>query len=610
MYFIKTKITGIILAIFMGMLCQGSAAFAKDIAVELQLDRQLIEVGDIMQLGLLINNTQNVPAPQLGEMDGFKSQYLGPSTKVSIINGRSESTVTHRYRLVAVKTGVFTLGPFSFTHQGDQYTSNTKQIEVVDRGQGTQQLPQQSLDNSAQQGLSGKIFLIASTGKNSAYINERIAVTVQLYVNSLAVRDIQYPLFDGQGFLKEDFGPPRQYRKSLGDTLYDVVEFTTWLYPTKAGQVTIGPAKIKCNIVSREQRSQSKRGLDSFFDDSFFSDFFNRLQVYPKEVISDELSLDVMALPEEDKPKQFSGAVGDFQMKVKAAPLKLKAGDPITLDMEISGAGNFDSVQSPILLTEEKFKVYATQVNQEAGIKRFEQVIIPLDKDIREIPEIGFTFFNPNNKKYVSLKQPPIAIEVTAADDQGAKVIEGRSAAKGASPTHVLGTDIIYIKEDIGKIRARGKSIFTNRLFFLVHLFPLMLFCAAVLFQRRRERLSTDISYARKLRAPKIARKKIKKAKEYLTAGKTAEFYDCLFKTLQEYLGHRFNRPSAGITAEVVKELIKGEGLDEKAASKLKRCFGECDMARYATAQLDIAEMQKTLGILEEVIDYLERNKQ
>ena len=587
--------------------------FAKDVSVELQLDRELVEVGDIIQLGLLINNTQNVPAPKLPEIDGFKSQYLGPSTKVSIINGRSTSSITHRYRLVAIKTGIFTLGPFSFAHKGDNYATNTKQIEVVDRGQGGQQgkayLPQQSRDSSMEQSLSGKIFLIVTAQKSSAYINERIALTVKLYVKGLAVRDIQYPLFEGQGFMKEDFASPRQYRESLASALYDVVEFKTWLYPTKAGQVTIGPARIKCNIVSRERKRQKSRGLDSFFNDSFFSDFFNRLRVYPQEVTSAELLLDVKALPEKGKPKQFSGAVGEFRMKVKAAPLKLKAGDPITLNMEISGVGNFDSVQSPALSREGKFKVYASQAQKKAGIKSFEQVIMPLEESISEIPEIVFSFFNPKTKEYEILKQAPIDIEVSAADE-GLKMIESRSAVQGAGPTHVLGTDIIYIKEGIGKIRIKGKNIYNKRGFLMVQLLPLIVFFGALIFQRRRERLSTDVSYARKLRAPKVARKKIKKAKEYLAQGKTAEFYDIIFKTLQEYLGHRFNRPSAGITAEVVEELISGEGLDAEAASKLKRCFGECDIARYATAQLDSAAMGQTLRVFEEVIDYLERNKQ
>ena len=140
-------------------------------------------------------------------------------------------------------------------------------------------------------------------------------------------------------------------------------------------------------------------------------------------------------------------------------------------------------------------------------------------------------------------------------------------------------------------------------------LLPMVLLLGSVIWQRQQERLSTDVSYARKLRAPKIAKLKLKKAKEYLNKGNAEEFYEQTFKTLQEYLGHRFNRPSAGITAEVVDELLATEGLDAEVAVKLKSCFAECDIARYAAARLNDQKMKATLSILEKSIDYLERQK-
>ena len=603
---------GIIFSAVLVILTGCCLVFAKDVPIELLLERQFVEVGDVIELRLLIKNTQNVPAPILPKIEGFKSQYLGPSTKVSIVNGRSSSSITHRYRLVAIKTGVVTLGPFSFSHKGNTYTSNTRQIEVVDRGQGAQQgrayLPQQDSESNIEGRLNGRIFVMLSAAKTKVYINERIPITVKLYVNSLSVRDIQYPLFEGQGFIKEAFGTPHQYTESLKAMLYDVVEFRTWVYPTKTGQITIGPSKIKCNIISRTKRTQSKSGFGNFFEDSFFSDFFTRLQVYSHEAVSAELLLDIMAFPEKGKPDNFKGAVGDFSMQVKAAPLDLKAGDPITLTIDISGSGNFDSVQNPVLTSAKQFKVYAPQTREEKKAKRFEQVLIPLQETIQNIPEITFSFFNPQKEKYINLKQDAIPIVVGAADYQGGKIIES-NGIKGAAPTHVLGTDIVYIKEEMGRIKSKGINLYKRRIFLMLVLLPMVLLLGSVIWQRQQERLSTDVSYARKLRAPKIAKLKLKKAKEYLNKGNAEEFYEQTFKTLQEYLGHRFNRPSAGITAEVVDELLATEGLDAEVAVKLKSCFAECDIARYAAARLNDQKMKATLSILEKSIDYLERQK-
>ena len=96
----------------------------------------------------------------------------------------------------------------------------------------------------------------------------------------------------------------------------------------------------------------------------------------------------------------------------------------------------------------------------------------------------------------------------------------------------------------------------------------------------------------------------------FITENKKELFYEQIFKTLQEYLGHRFNRPFAGMTADFVEELIAVQGLDHEIAEKLRDCFLQCDMARYAAATLNKDNMQDILVKLEQSIDYLERYKQ
>jgi len=602
------------------MLSCHARAIARDVPIELSLERQLLEVGDMMQMSLKIEGRQDIPAPRLPDIDGFKAQYIGPATQVSIINGRTSSSITHIYRLVALKPGTFTIGPFSFVHHGDTYTSPGKQVQVVNRGQAAQQgnayLPSSSSGQGSAEGISGKIFLALDIPKNKAYLNERIPVAVKLYVEGLTVRDIQYPFLGGGGFVKEDFSRPKQYRQDQSGRMFDVVEFQSWLYPTKEGKITIGPAKIGCNIVARKERSRQRSGLDGFFDshffdDSFFSDFFGRVEVVPKEIVSPELSLEVVPFPQENKPDGFSGAVGDFKMDVNASPLKLKAGDPITLNMEITGTGNFDTVQSPQLANSNGFKIYGAQVKSANDKKSFEQVIIPGDETISEIPEIKFSFFNPATKEYVTLSNPALPISVTAAEHAKATVIDAAAEKQLNKPsaTRVLGKDIVYIKEEIGQVKNAGKPLYRNRLFMIVQLLPLLLLCGVIIYQRHQHKLSTDIRYARKLSAPRIARSRLKKAGAYLKEGKQQEFYDQIFKTLQEYLGHRFNRPVAGITSAVIDELIAGENLDKTIADKLKICFSDCDIARYTSTKADLARMKKIFSMLEEAIDYLERKK-
>jgi hypothetical protein len=588
-------------------------AFAKDISFGLSLDRDHVEVGDVVQLSLVFENSQSIPAPQMPEIEGIRSQYVGPTTRVSNVNGEVKSSITHRYRLVVMKTGDFTLGPFTFSFNGDNYTSPSKQLTVVDRGQAPVTSRTQGLSvDSSQEVNDDKIFVILSAQKNKVYLNEPISVTVKLYVDQISIRGIEYPVLNSKGLVVEPYAKPLQYKEQLAGVFYDVVEFNTTVYASQQGSLTVGPAKIKGNAVARQPLKQQRRGLfgSDFFEDSFFGDFFGRSKLIPIEVSSPELTIEVLPFPEQNKPKEFNGAVGDFKLQVEAAPKNLKAGDPITLNMTIQGKGNFDSVKSPQISDLKGFKSYNSEV-QDAGEGRkiFEQVIIPQSPDIKNIPSIKFAYFDPEKQEYVTRQNPPIDIAVSPADEKVARIIDTSQQSTQRSSTRVLGQDIVYIKEDIGKITKQGEFLHQSKGFALLIFIPLLLFGCLMAYQFQQKRLISDVGYARKLKAPRLAKEKLQKARQYLDKNKTEEFYEQTFKTLQEYLGNRFNLPSAGITAEVVESLMSSKNLDKNVAEDLKQCFSECDMARYASASLDHAKMQNALNLLERAIDYLERHK-
>ena len=127
--------------------------------------------------------------------------------------------------------------------------------------------------------------------------------------------------------------------------------------------------------------------------------------------------------------------------------------------------------------------------------------------------------------------------------------------------------------------------------------------------QKRKEKLRTDIRYARRLSAPKKAKKGIREAQQYLNNSSPPEFYSSVFKTIREYLGDRFHLPAAGITADVVDNALKTKGISEDMLNRLRDIFKECDMARYAPSEFGKTEMEATFNKLKEVMDYLERQK-
>ncbi len=579
------------------------AAFAKDIAFEASLERNIIYLGEGVQLNLQFQGTTDIPAPTLSEIDGLQSRYVGPSTMMSIVNGRMSSSITHIYSIVPLKTGKFQIGPMKIEDEGNTYSSNALTLEVLDnasRGSGQAQEQRKPDIN-----LRDRVFVKMQAAKSRAYTNETVPLTIKLYVSNIGVRDIQFPEFKHKDISAGTFDKPLQYQEQIGGTVYDIVEFKTQLFSTKSGEFKLGPAKLKANIITRQKRKMPPETFDGFFRD----DFFGAYETTPVELSSNALTLSILPFPDK-KPDDFKGAVGDFNLNVEASPSEVKAGDPVTLKMVISGNGNFSTVTSPALKHSEDFKTYEPQAKQEGSKKIFEQVLIPMTEAVKKLPEVSISFFNPVKGQYQTLVKGGIPIKVARPENrENATILHAPQPGERPVKKEIYGRDIVYIKESSGELKKKGGYLYKNIFFILLQTVPLLVLVSALLLVKKKEKFSSDMGYARRLSAPKKAKKGIQQAEHFIRKNMSQEFYDSVFKTVREYLGNRFHIPSGGITFDVVNDLLKEKNIDAAFLSKLEDIFAVCDMARYAPAAPDTMKMQEILNALKEVIDYLERQK-
>jgi hypothetical protein len=601
------KILYNITGIFLAVLLFAGAACAEEISFQASLDRNVLYLGQSVQLSLSFQGSSKIQSLELPELEGFQSRYVGPSTRMSIVNGRMSSSITHVYRLVPLKTGKFTLGPFSIHHKGDTYTSNALNVEVLDHASGSRgsDKPQEQ----KQVHLSDRVFVKMVAEKRAPYINESVPLTIKLYVSGVSVQDIQYPEYYHEGFSNGRFDKPRQYKQAIGDILYDVVEFNTDIFATKDGTFTLGPAKIKANIVTRKRRQSSSR-RDDFFGRDPFGSFFGGYESQQVELKSEEVSMNVLPLPAEGRPRSFKGAIGNFKFDLEVSPSEVNAGDPVTLKIIISGEGNFNTVTGVLLEKHDGFKTYEPQATQEGNRKIFEQVLIPTSDAVKEIPAVSFSFFDTEKGRYKTIARGgmPLIVHKPQKNEQ-ITIMESPVTAVRPLGKEKFGRDIIYIKELPGEFREKGRYLYKSVLFIFLHILPALAFVSAWIMKKRKEKLSTDPGYARRLLAPKNAKKGLQEAEHFLRQNSPAEFYDALFRTVREYIGNRFHVPAGGITSDVAVEVLKEKGVDQDLLTRLKNVISECDMARYAPSELDSSRMQNALREVKEIIDYLERYK-
>src|SRR5207248_1796103 len=196
-------------------------------------------------------------------------------------------------------------------------------------------------------------------------------------------------------------------RTRVGNQVFNLVTFKTYVSPVRSGSLQIGPATMQLSV----PKPNSRR--------TFFGEVFDWQSV---TVTTEPQIVNVLPLPRTNVPPSFNGAVGAFTMNVTAGPTKLAVGDPITVKISIGGQGLLDSLNLPAQPAWSDFKVYAPNSHVEAadplglsGTKTFEQVVIPQKQEIAALPPFQFSFFDPNARSYRTLSGPAVPLSVRPA---------------------------------------------------------------------------------------------------------------------------------------------------------------------------------------------------
>ena len=122
-------------ASFILLLMLACVSFAEDISVSASVDKKIIPLRDALTLVVQIQGTQSARAPELPRISGVEVQYVGPSTQVSVVNGKSSVSVAHRYSLMAFRTGEYTIPSLSVEYKYKTYKTEPIKIKVVSRSE-------------------------------------------------------------------------------------------------------------------------------------------------------------------------------------------------------------------------------------------------------------------------------------------------------------------------------------------------------------------------------------------------------------------------------------------------------------------------------------------
>jgi hypothetical protein len=138
-------------------------------------------------------------------------------------------------------------------------------------------------------------------------------------------------------------------RVQVGNRVYTVIPYAVPLTAVKTGPLTLGAFTGNVVVVLP---SQNEGG------DPFFRQFFNQGEQKQVTLATEPVSVESLPLPEQNKPANFTGAIGNFTMTATAGPTNVTVGDPITVRVQISGSGALDALTLPAQDAWRDFKTY------------------------------------------------------------------------------------------------------------------------------------------------------------------------------------------------------------------------------------------------------------
>jgi hypothetical protein len=373
---------------------------------------------------------------------GLRIEFRGQSFQTRIENFSATQSLELTYEVSGDAEGTYTIPATPVPTENGIFHTPPLQLVV--------QPSTQSRSNSATS------LAEISVLKTSAYLGESIPTEIRLLVDSrIRWEPESRPNLEGEGFTRLKMPNPTVEKIQRDGISYDVLIFRTVITPSKAGKLSVGPCEIRFRAESQQNRSRSPV-------DSLLGQFFAGTQVRSYSAKAPALELDVKTLPVEGRPSDFSGAVGVFQMQAVASPSKVKLGDPITLHTTISGRGNFDRVNAPELERAPGWNFYPPKSDFQAeeelamsGRKIFEQALIA-ESPKTCLPELRFSFFNPETHAYETLKSglTPISIEgvpgVAAATASPAPAPAGIDAATQPGPSPAQSVPLLSPKSEFG----------------------------------------------------------------------------------------------------------------------------------------------------------------
>lgn len=546
-----------------------------------------VSTGETFKLEYTINTTDMNGKLQIGNIPEGLEVVYGPSVSqqqsYSVINGHASSSasITYTYMLLGTKSGSYTIPAAHANVGGHTLASEAVKVNVVGSAsqsgnQGTtfhhEEEKRPNIRSAGSAVTANDLFIRVSANKTHVHEQEPILLTYKVYT-LVELTQLEGKMPDLNGFHSQEVELPQQktfHIENVNGRNYRCVTWSQYvMYPQMTGKLEIPSITFKGIVV------QENRNVDPF--EAFFNGGSGYVEV-KREIVAPGLTVQVDSLP--NRPANFSGGVGRFNISAQLDKQEVKAGDPITLRVVVGGVGNLKLIKEPVVNFPKDFDKFDPKVTEKTrltangveGNMVYDFLAVPKNKGDYEIPAVEFTYYDTGTNSYKTIQTQPFKVKVAAGD----------GTASVSDYSELKNKDIHPIKKGVAKIHKANEFFFGSLAYWIWIAIPLAVFLALLVMFHKRAIDNANIGKMRGKKANKVATRRLRTANQLMLKGENGLFYDEVLRALWGYVGDKLNMPVEELSRDNVSEKLAQHGVDNATIDKFIEALDECEFERYA----------------------------
>ena len=572
-----------------------------------------VAVGEQFRLSYTVN-TQDVGDFRVGDIPDAFEVLMGPSrssqSSIQIINGHTSqsSSITFTYIVVAVKNGTFTIPAAHITAEGKNVASSSLKITVSGQAQGgggsqRQQQQMQPQPRAAGTPISGSdLFIKVSANKKRVYEQEPVLLTYKVYT-LVELTQLEGKMPDLNGFHTQEVPLPQQKSFKIETVNGRPYRTVTWsqyvMFPQITGKLKI-PALTFNGIVV-----QQNRNIDPF--EAFFNGGSSYVEV-KKQIQAPGMEIQVDPLPQ--RPANFSGGVGHFNISAQLDNTEVKANDAVKLRVIVSGVGNLKLIKQPVVEFPKDFDKYDAKLTDKSkltangleGSMIYDFLAVPRHQGKFEIPPVEFTYYDTASHSYKTVKSQGFTLDVQKGSGSGSTM----SDYTGQEDLKLLNKDIRYIKTGTTEQHGIDDFFFGSKGYWISLALLALVFVSLFVIFRQRAIAGADIVGQRAGRANKVAARLMRE-------NKPSDFYDEVLRALWGYVGDKLNIPVEQLSHDNIAERLTARSVEQTVIDQFIGAIDECEFERYAPGDPKgnmNKVFEKAMNAIEKIEDGMKKRRQ